>query len=235
VDDAIYVDPSDNSNLIADISDCVICGNNNLIEHYSKFSSNCVYLPTVENTALYEPYWNDTYDNKIIGWIGSKTTIDNLDLVIDALNTVTSRHQNVKIAIISNTALDYLDKIHNSYLISWNSETYIEEIGKFTIGIMPLKDNEINRGKCGFKMIQYLNMKKPVIGSGVGVNSDIIRGNGIEANSTEEWVDAMEELLFNRRFYNGLVNSIEKGFFEKYHYKKISSELIKILEGNANA
>ncbi len=232
VDDAIYVDAkSDSSDIIALKADCVICGNQNLKSYYSSFNGNCIVLPTIENTFEYEPYWTDTFKNKVIGWIGSKTTIDNFDLVIDALNEITKKHPEVNVAIISNTALDYTDRIKNSYLVPWKQETYIEEISKFTIGIMPLKDNEINRGKCGFKLIQYLNMKKPVIGSPVGVNCEIIEGNGLTPESTEEWVNAFESLLYNESIYKECVTHIENNFFETYHYGKVTNRLIETLNG----
>lgn len=140
----------------------------------------------------------------------------------------------MKIAIISNTALDYTEKVNNSYLIPWSQDTYLEQIGKFTIGIMPLKDNPMNRGKCGFKLIQYLNMKKPVIGSDVGVNKEIIQGNGIIANSTEEWVNAIEYLLFNNEAYYKYVEHIENIFFDSYHYDVIVRKLIDVLDNTSD-
>ena len=229
VDDAVYALPNDNTDMIAKQADCVISGNENLRKHYSKFCNNCIIIPTVDNTHLYQEYWKDTYSNKIIGWIGSKTTIDNFDLIVDALNEITSRHPEVKIAIISNTALNYTEKINNSYLITWASDTYLESMSDFTIGIMPLKDNEFTRGKCGFKLIQYLNMKKPVVGSGVGVNGEIIASNGIVANSTEEWVNAIESLLYDENRYQECVMRIENEFFDKYHYDLIVRKIISCL------
>lgn len=229
VDDAVYTLPKDNTDMIARQADCVICGNENLRKHYSKYCKNCIMIPTIDNTHLYQPYWKNTFSNKVIGWIGSKTTIDNFDLIVDALNEITFRHPEVKIAIISNTALDYTEKIKNSYLINWASDAYLKSMSDFTIGIMPLKDNELNRGKCGFKLIQYLNMKKPVIGSGVGVNSEIIEGNGIIADTTEAWVKAMEQLLFDEQEYQKCVQHIENYFFDKYHFDVISKKLLDIL------
>lgn len=230
VDDAVYALPNDNTDFIAMQADCVICGNENLRKHYSKYCNNCIMIPTVDNTHLYRPYWKDTYSNKTIGWIGSKTTIDNFDLIVDALNEITSRHPEIKIAIISNTALNYIEKINNSYLITWASDTYLKSMSDFTIGIMPLKDNEFTRGKCGFKLIQYLNMKKPVIGSDVGVNGEIIDSNGIVANSTEEWVNAFESLLYDENRYQECVRHIENRFFEKYHYDVVMRQIIDTLK-----
>ena len=230
VDDAIYTIPKDNSKYIAQLSDVVICGNDTLKKYYQNYCRNCVVIPTVDNTHFYKSFWSDTFNQKVIGWIGSKTTIDNFDLIIDALNEVIVKHPEIKVNIISNTALDYTDKIKNSYLIPWSSKTYLEEIGKFTIGIMPLKDNNMNRGKCGFKLIQYLNMIKPVIGSSVGVNKEIIQGNGIVANTTEEWVDAMETLLYDEKKYNECIFNIETVFFDKYHYDVVVKQLMHILD-----
>ena len=232
VDDAVYTLPKDNTDQIAEDADCTICGNETLMKHYKKHCSRCVVIPTVDNTNLYSVHWKDTFDNKIIGWIGSKTTINNFDLIIDALNEITRRHPEVKIAIISNTALDYTDKIKNSYLIPWSAETYLKALSTFTIGIMPLKDNEFTRGKCGFKLIQYLNMKKPVIGSNVGVNGEIINGNGIIANTTNEWIDAIETLLYDKTSYKRYVDHIENEFFHYYHYDVVSSQFISTLAGS---
>ena len=230
VDDAVYTLPKDNTDKIAETADCTICGNETLMRHYQKHCKGCVVIPTVDNTNLYSVYWKNTFNNKIIGWIGSKTTIDNFDLIIDALNDVTKRHPEVKIAIISNTALDYTDKIKNSYLIPWSAEAYLKALSTFTIGIMPLKDNEFTQGKCGFKLIQYLNMKKPVIGSDVGVNGEIIEGNGIVANTTEEWVNAIETLLYDEKKYKKCISHIESVFFDKYHYDVVAQKLLSILK-----
>jgi len=230
VDDAVYTLSRDNTDRIAKMSSCVICGNNALKKHYRKYCDNCVVIPTVDNTNFYQPYWKDTYQNKIIGWIGSQTTINNFDLIVDALNEITHLHPEVKVMIISNTALDYTKKINNSYLKKWSSKTYMKDLSRITIGIMPLKDNEFTRGKCGFKLIQYLNMKKPVIGSGVGVNKDIIKGNGIVANSKEEWLAALETLLYNKHEYNRCIQNIENNFFEIYHFDNVLNQLFQVID-----
>ena len=52
---------------------------------------------------------------------------------------------------------------------------------------MPLIDNEFNKCKCGFKIIQYFNLHKPVVASGVGVNSVIVGDCGGIADSDEQW------------------------------------------------
>lgn len=229
VDDAIYLNPRDNSNEIARNANVVICGNGTLKKHYEQFNNNCIVLPTIENTLKYQPYWQDTFTKKNIGWIGSKTTIKNLELIVEPINHIVEKHPEVNFYIISNDALDYTQRIKNSTLIIWDKDKYISDLSKITVGIMPLEDNIYNQGKCGFKLVQYLNMKKPVVASNVGVNSSIVDKRGIIANTKEEWEQALEKLLYDKDVYEKCVNNIEDEFFDTYHYGNVSKKLIKIL------
>ena len=67
------------------------------------------------------------------------------------------------------------------------------EIQRFDIGIMPLSDDLWERGKCGYKLIQYMACGKPVVAAPVGVNSVIVRHgvNGFLANTESEWTDSL--------------------------------------------
>jgi glycosyltransferase involved in cell wall biosynthesis len=78
---------------------------------------------------------------------------------------------------------------------SWTEETEVSDIQNFDVGIMPLPDEPWERGKCGYKLIQYMACGKPVIASPVGVNQMIIEQgvNGFLAN----WVNALRELRDN--------------------------------------
>ena len=62
---------------------------------------------------------------------------------------------------------------------------------------MPLPDAPWERGKCGYKLIQYMACGKPVVGSPVGVNRQIVSHgvNGFLAESTAQWSDALSRLL----------------------------------------
>lgn len=231
VDDAVYLDKRDNSNEIASFADVVICGNETLKKNYEKYCKKVIVFPTIENTEKYMKYWSSNFNNKSIVWIGSKTTVKNIELVVNPINRIIKEHPEVKLYIISNDALDFPNRIKNCFLIKWEKEKYIKDLSKKSIGIMPLYDTEYNRGKCGFKLVQYLNMKLPVIGSPVGVNRQIIEGNGLLASTEEEWEKAFEELLFNEEFYNNCVKHIEDDFLRKYSYETISNKLIDILNG----
>jgi glycosyltransferase involved in cell wall biosynthesis len=70
-------------------------------------------------------------------------------------------------------------------------------VQQFDIGIMPLVDSPWERGKCGYKLIQYMACGVPVVTSPVGVNREIVVSdkNGLFADSAGEWDKALRTLL----------------------------------------
>jgi len=76
---------------------------------------------------------------------------------------------------------------------SWSEASEVAEIQQFDIGIMPLPDEPFERGKCGYKLIQYMACGKPVVASPVGANTSIVR-DGIEgflASTDAEWMQLL--------------------------------------------
>ncbi|MRR34164.1 glycosyltransferase, partial [bacterium] len=78
----------------------------------------------------------------------------------------------------------------------WSEETEVSGINSFDVGIMPLRDDPWERGKCGYKLIQYMACGRPVVASPVGVNRAIVDHgvNGFLASSHEEWVRYLARL-----------------------------------------
>jgi len=83
--------------------------------------------------------------------------------------------------------------------IRWSREREAEDLLQFHIGIMPLFDDEIAKGKCGFKAIQYMSLGIPAVVSPVGVNTKIVQDavNGYISTETMEWQQHLEILLQN--------------------------------------
>jgi glycosyltransferase involved in cell wall biosynthesis len=95
--------------------------------------------------------------------------------------------------------VDPKPNLKNYTFIKWNKETEISDILRFHIGVMPLINDDISRGKCGFKAIQYMSLGIPAVVSPVGVNSTIIENgvNGYLCHNIEDWIKSIEILLLD--------------------------------------
>ena len=75
-------------------------------------------------------------------------------------------------------------------ILPWSEDSEVAYIQSFDVGIMPLTDGPFERGKCGYKLVQYMACGLPVIASPVGVNSRIVEQGktGFLASSSAEWL-----------------------------------------------
>jgi len=80
--------------------------------------------------------------------------------------------------------------------LPWSEATEVDDILRFDVGIMPLADDPWSRGKCGFKLIQYMGCGLPTIASPVGANATIVDAGvtGLLASSTDDWTRAIVHL-----------------------------------------
>jgi glycosyltransferase involved in cell wall biosynthesis len=62
---------------------------------------------------------------------------------------------------------------------------------------MPLQDSAFARGKCAFKLIQYMAAGLPVVASPVGANCEVVQDgtNGFLARTDEDWTWRLRQLL----------------------------------------
>lgn len=79
--------------------------------------------------------------------------------------------------------------------VYWTREKAIQGMMESHIGIMPLMNNEFTRGKGGFKLVQYLSIGLPCIGTDVGFNSSVITQEcGCLITEENDWISAILRL-----------------------------------------
>lgn len=176
-------------------ADAVSAGNQYLADHARRAGARVVErLPTVIDLGRYT--YTEARDNPqvMIGWIGSPTTAKYLKMLIPAVERLQSRDDIRFLAIgaakeqVSGTPFEAVD---------WTEATEVELLGRLDIGIMPLHDELWDRGKCGYKLIQYMGARLPVVASAVGANLEIVEHgvSGFLARDTDEWVASLDRLV----------------------------------------
>lgn len=167
---------------------------NGYLESYvrSHGAREVTQVPTVVDVARYTVHPEPNPDELRIGWIGSPATAKYLYLVRDSLIALGQRRRVKLVTIGAPPLADYGVPIEQH---PWTEATENELLGSIHLGIMPLPDEHWERGKCGYKLIQYMAAGRPVVASAVGINRDIVKSDvGYLAPTQQGWVDAIDNL-----------------------------------------
>ena len=164
-----------------------------------------------------------------IVWIGSPSTARYLQEIRMALQGLAKRMPYI-LRVIGGGVVDLPGvKVE---MIDWAEATEVESIRACQVGIMPLTDSLWERGKCGYKLIQYMACGLPVVASDVGVNSEIVRHgeNGFVANTTDEWIDSLSQLLSSPDLITRMGMAGQEGVEDRYCIQKTGPQILQLLQ-----
>jgi glycosyltransferase involved in cell wall biosynthesis len=174
----------------------VCCGNSYLAEYARQSGARQIeLLPTVVDLEHYPiPPRRQVHEPVRIVWIGSPATVDYLDFVRKPME-ILAKQQPLVLRVIGGE-IEPIDGVQMEFW-PWSEDTEVEALRDCYIGVMPLPDEPWERGKCGYKLIQYMACGLPVVASPVGVNIEIVNNgqNGFLASTAGEWESALRELI----------------------------------------
>ncbi|MEM7310972.1 MAG: glycosyltransferase family 4 protein, partial [Planctomycetota bacterium] len=177
-------------------ADLVLVGNSYLGDRARAAGAKRVeHLPTVVDTERYAVPSEAPAPAPTIGWIGTPRTAAYLERVAPVLASVCSA-SGARVRLIG-AGPDALGEIEGVERRPWSAESEVADLQDIDVGIMPLPDEPFERGKCGYKLVQYMACGKPVVASPVGANRDIVEhgGNGFLADGEDEWSNALSQLV----------------------------------------
>ncbi len=178
----------------------IFAGNEYLAEYCRNLNKKIVIVPSVIDTNIFQPLSKDDEDIFTIGWIGTESNFKYLEIIRDPVTIFLSKIKNSRLVIVSSKKPAFLNFDNKKIIFQkWSKQGENNIINTFDTGIMPLTEDEWTKGKCGYKLLQYMSCNKAFIASPVGVNKSIINnsGAGIAAHNQKDWLDA-----FNRLYYD---------------------------------
>jgi hypothetical protein len=130
----------------------------------------------------------------VVGWIGSASTLPFLVRMAPTLAKVAQRSA-YELRIVCNSP-PQLASMRCTY-VPWRLETQEQELARFDIGLMPLPDTPWTRGKCAYKLLQYMAAGIPFVASAVGMNREVADEGraGLLAAADGEFADQLQRLL----------------------------------------
>lgn len=210
-------------------STLVTCGNAYLAARASRAGAPQVAIvPTVVDLTRYFSKTTSTRTPCVV-WIGSPSTARYLSILTKPLQTLA---QTIPFTFRVIGAEIDIPGVQVE-CVSWSEATEVQAIAVGDIGVMPLFDSPWERGKCGYKLIQYMACHLPVVASPVGVNVDIVSHgeNGYLAETENEWAEALKTLLINPELRAGMGKFGYKRVEQQYCLQRSFHDLAKMLHG----
>lgn len=203
-DDAIYLGPGGTIDRrrrrtferVAAVADHLIAGNRHLAE-VAGFPHKTTVIPSVIDTSLNVPAPKRAGQDLIVGWMGTASNLPFLKTALPSLVAAIEQVPRARLRLVSNALVPEYATHPRVEQWRWNEAGELRALQSFDVGLMPLEDAELTRGKCGFKMIQYMAVGVPVLASAVGANPDIFSGSraGALVRPGEDWGSALLQLL----------------------------------------
>jgi glycosyltransferase involved in cell wall biosynthesis len=192
---------------IAKHADTIIAGNKYLADWLTRWARDIRIVPTAVDTDRFRPTDPSTKStNKFftIGWTGTASNLVFLYDIEESLTRFVQDHKYTFLMVVSD-AIPAFRKFPSDKMkyIPWTPICEAEAIRQMDVGLMPLPDNEWTRGKCSFKMLQYMASAIPVIVSPVGMNTEVLSmGNvGLSAATPGEWYEALDEIFHHPKWH----------------------------------
>jgi len=199
IDDAIWLyNPFGRSTVRRLIrrADAVIAGNSFLADWCSSACPTVYVVPTAIDAVRFCPVPADAVRDRpfTLGWTGTSTNFRFLESIAPTIGRFLEDVAGSRLLVMADKAPALPAIPPRRWLFrEWTPETEHHLAQQMDVGIMPVDDSDIVRGKCSFKMLQYMACGLPVIVSPVGMNAEVLgRGAlGFAARESDEWLAAL--------------------------------------------
>jgi glycosyltransferase involved in cell wall biosynthesis len=224
---------------IISIADAVTCDNPVSLKLANTLCKEVYLVPDPAQIELFDKrrkYRKKKNGNIIIGWIGSPGTLFNIFSVWEALEIVFSRHDSLELRLVgtgyNQQLLPRFEKVKFTCLPYYSQKEMIEEILNMDIGLFPLFEVEDSLSRGVLKGTLYMAGGVAVVASPLGQVCEIIQDgvNGMLANSKQEWVDKLEQLITNNELRGKISEAGLNTVRGSFNLEKTFHDLLKALK-----
>lgn len=211
-----------------------------------KFQSKVIILPTTDGdmynlvTDTIRKKRSELLSKEIrLIWVGTFSSLKYVEAILPfieqfAYKTKETIGKKVIFTIVCNKSLEYKSINFELRNILWKRDIAITEMLNSHIGLMPLPVNQSVKGKGGFKLIQYLSIGLPIVGTSIGINESIINKEvGIAINTlvSKEWSKALESITKSNIIWEHYSNKAFNWWTINYNYNYNLKKWKDILSG----
>lgn len=224
-----------NFNYMSRLADVItVAGQANKDMVLKKYQDKVIILPTTDGD-MYQLFTSDVDKERIISmdkevrivWAGTSVSLPFVKGICQHLEVAAEKlklqDKRLIVTIVCNEDLEYNPHSFILRNIRWRRDIAIREMLAAHVGIMPLEINRATKAKGGFKLIQYLSIGLPVVGTGIGINNEIIDssvGFTVDSLDSKEWGTSILSIVESKEKWSSYSHSAYNKWMTTYSYKK---------------
>ena len=211
----------------------VVVSNRYLADWASDYNPNTVLIPTVIDPSYHKPSQNkqESQRHPVIGWTGSFSNESYLEIVRPVLEVLQKKYD-FEFRVICNVDPGFPELKHYRF-IKWKFETEISDLAALDIGLMPVPEGTWEKGKMGFKAIQYSALEIPSVVSSVGSGHEVVEHEKtglVVGNKESDWYEALDRLLANPEWAHMLGRAAREKILAEYSVPSQTLAFISLFE-----
>jgi glycosyltransferase involved in cell wall biosynthesis len=179
----------------------VIAGNRYLADWFAIHCPRVHVVPTAVDCQRIQPVPRPVNGERgpgfVMGWTGTSPNFPHLAAIEPAIETVMREVPGSALIVVADRA-PALPRLagRDVRFVPWSAASEVAALAAMDVGLMPLADDAWTRGKCSFKMLQYMAAGLPSVVSPVGMNREVLAlgDSGLAAEGIDGWIDALRAL-----------------------------------------
>lgn len=228
LDDAIWMEGAEGHGFLDKIlehADMVFAGNAYLADWCSNYCKRVEVVHTAVDISRYSPGAARPGDKIAIGWIGTASNFPYLETVFGVLKKLLREFPQLEFHVCADKTPAFDGP--RFYYTPWSETNEIPFLRALDIGLMPLPDDEWTRGKCSFKMLQYMACGIPAVVSPVGMNIQVLKdwNTDFAAAGEKDWEVILRLLIGNSDLRSSAGLQARKVIEEKYSSQIIARQV----------
>jgi glycosyltransferase involved in cell wall biosynthesis len=232
-DDSIFLTPPALRKFrrLVGMVDHVIAGNSYLAE-MAGVPEKTTVIPTVVDTNRFceMPSREGRGNEVVLGWTGSAVGYQYLVAVAPGIAAALKR-TGARFRVIADRPPPRELAPLRPEFVRWNPQSEIADLAEIDIGLMPLGDGPQERGKCAYKLIQYMAIGRAAVASPVGANRQVVTSgvDGFFASDAGSWEEVLVRLIDEPALRRQIGIRARRRIIDAYSVDAVIPSYVKVL------
>jgi glycosyltransferase involved in cell wall biosynthesis len=229
-----WLNPPDLVESIAGTARTVTVSNEYLAAFAREHHGNVRLLPMVIDPGNRPPREHRQGEKVTLGWMGSAANLAKLAAIAPALRAAAARVP-IRLKVVSSAPFAIEGIEVESLTHPWSPESERGDLAAIDVGLLPLLDTPIDRGKSPYKLVQYASAGLPIVATSFAVDPTCFPDGEavILADSEEEWIEGIVRLASDAGLRTMLGETAQKAVRERCSFDAHAASFATLLRETA--